>query len=166
MKHFFFCVSSLHLLRGIMRNHVAMRSCLAYYDRMIPPSPTADAAALAISAHYRALGALGGRVSSPAKTRAARAAARKRWGHPEPVQKPLSPSRLKDGAWYQGLGRNGSLAMWDGIQKCFWITIVTDVPDPSTYPAGSSRIVRLKQEGHASHEGGTFSPMNLVRQNF
>lgn len=54
--------------------------------------------------------------------------------------------------------------MWDGKQKCFWITIVSDLPDPSTYPAGSSRIVRLKQEGHVSHEGGTFAPMNLVRQ--
>ena len=127
-------------------------------------SATSDAAASAISDHYRALGALGGRVSSPAKTRAARAAARKRWGHPDPVPKPLSPSRLKDGSWYQGVGRNGFLAMWDGKQKCFWITIVSDLPGPSTYPAGSSRIVRLKQEGHVSHEGGTFAPMNLVRQ--
>jgi len=131
---------------------------------MIGQSPTSDAAKSAISAHYRAMGALGGRVSSPAKTRAARAAARKRWGHHEPAPKPLSPSRLKDGAWYQGLGRNGTLALWDGKQKCFWITIISDLPDPGTYPAGSSRIVRLKQEGHTSHEGGTFSPMNLVRQ--
>ncbi len=42
--------------------------------------------------------------------------------------------------------------------------IVSDLPDPSAYPTGSSRIVRLKQEGHVSHEGGTFAPMNLVRQ--
>ena len=41
----------------------------------------------------------------------------------------------------------------------------SDLPDPTTYPAGSSRIVRMKQEGHVSHQGGTFSPMVQIRQN-
>ena len=143
-----------------------MPSCLAYILCVTVSSLNADAAALAISAHYRAIGAAGGRVSSPAKTRAAREAARKRLGLPEPEKKILYPSLLKDGAWYQGVGRNGTLAMWDSKQKCFWITVVNDFVDPSHYPDGSSRTVRLKQEGHVSHSGGTFAPMKLVHRNF
>jgi hypothetical protein len=115
-----------------------------------------------IAEHYRKIGARGGKVSSPAKTEAARAAARKRWGIPEPKPKVLIPSRLKDGCWYEGKGRNGRIAMWDGKQNCFWITVVSDVPDPVNYPEGSSRMVRLKQEGHSAQDGGTFSPLKKL----
>lgn len=52
--------------------------------------------------------------------------------------------------------------MWDAEQKCFWITTVSDLPDPSNYPSGSARVVRLKQEGHISHEGGTFKPLQRL----
>ncbi len=125
---------------------------------------TAAAATLVITDHYRVIGARGGSASSPAKTQAARAAARKRWGHPEPAARVIPPSRLKDGAWYSGTGRNGGIAVWDRKQQCFWITSISDLPDPLVHPQGGSRVVRLKQEGHVAHSGGTFAPVSLIRK--
>ena len=124
--------------------------------------PDAQPGSTAVTEHYRKIGALGGRAKSPAKTRAARAAARKRWGLPDPEARAIAPSRLRDQRWYVGQGRNGNIAMWDTEQKCFWITTVSDLPDPSNYPSGSARVVRLKQEGHISHEGGTFKPLQRL----
>lgn len=108
-----------------------------------------------ISAYHAEIGARGGRKSSPAKRRAAQAAARKRWGHTDPFVLPIDD--LVDQMWYSGKGRNADIGLWDGKRCCFWVTSVTDSIDPKQFPASSERRVRLKREGH-SENGGSFHP--------
>lgn len=108
-----------------------------------------------ISAYHAEIGARGGRKSSPAKRRAARVAARKRWGHTDPAVLPIA--ELVDQTWYLGKGRNANIGIWDGKRGCFWVTSMNDSIDPERFPVSGERRVRLKREGH-SNIGGSFHP--------
>lgn len=108
-----------------------------------------------ISAYQAEIGARGGRISSPAKRRAARVAARKRWGHADPDVLPIN--ELLDQVWYSGKGRNANIGLWDEKRGCFWVIGLSDYIDPKKFPVSNARRVRLKREGH-QEQGGTFRP--------
>lgn len=112
-----------------------------------------------ISAYHAQIGRIGGSKSSPAKRRAARMAALKRWGHRDPA---LPPDELVDRTWYIGRGRNADIGLWDAAKRMFWVTCITEPVSPATYPAPGPRSVRLKRERHYD-EGGTFRPTQPAR---
>ena len=69
---------------------------------------------------------------------------------------------LLDGAWYQGTGRTGPVALWDGEAQLFRTIGVQSWPDPTRYPAIRRRITGLKTEKHVQMQGGTFSPQSVL----
>ena len=73
-----------------------------------------------------------------------------------------TPTWVIDGKWYVGKGRTMDIGMWDARSKSFWIIAVNDWVNPSTYPKGARRQVRLKQEGHSDQSSGSFSPFKLL----
>jgi hypothetical protein len=111
-----------------------------------------------ISRHYARIGRLGGRVSSPAKSAAARRNALKRWRR-GPLSAILPEETLRDRALYRGQGRNSTLGLWDARARCFWTIAVNDFADPSRFPARGRRQVRLKREDYLASKRGTFRPM-------
>ncbi|MCX6909413.1 MAG: hypothetical protein NTY01_15410 [Verrucomicrobia bacterium] len=111
-----------------------------------------------IAKHHARIGRRGGSVSSEAKRLAARRNALLRWGR-KPEEAVIPMDELKDGQWYRGIGRNSNIGRWDKETRCFWVVSFANFPDPERYPKGSTRIVRLKQEGYYAPEGGTFKPL-------
>jgi hypothetical protein len=113
-----------------------------------------------LTAHYARIGRMGGRKKSEAKRHAARLAALARWGHARTASIPVAS--LDDGTWYAGHGRNADIAVWDGRNRTFWVTCVTDFVAPETFPEPGPRSVRLKRERHYD-DGGTFRPLRAIR---
>jgi hypothetical protein len=132
----------------LQTSNIAMPSGLAYASTVI----------IKPSEYLARIGRRGGKASTPAKREAARRNACKRWGKtidPRPI--PLT--RLHDGTWYRGRGRNSSVGLWDRKAGCFWTVAMNDFADPIQFPKGSRRQVRLKQENYRTMDAGTFVPL-------
>ena len=106
-------------------------------------------------------GRRGGKVSSPAKSMAARQNILLRW-HGRNRKGVIPEKALIDGAWYQGRGRTAPIALWDAGSGFFHAVGWSTVPDPENYPAIEKRVFRLKQERHADAPGGTFEPLAIL----
>jgi len=106
-------------------------------------------------------GRRGGKVSSPAKSMAARQNILLRW-HGRNRKGVIPEKALVDGAWYQGRGRTAPIALWDAGSGFFHAVGWSTVPDPENYPSIGKRVFRLKQERHADAPGGTFEPLDIL----
>ena len=106
-------------------------------------------------------GRKGGRSRTPAKALAAKQNILLRW-HPRDESGTIPIKALLDGAWYQGTGRTGPVALWDGEAQLFRTIGVQSWPDPTRYPAIRRRITGLKTEKHVQMQGGTFSPQSVL----
>jgi hypothetical protein len=115
-----------------------------------------------ISNYHARIGRRGGRVSSPAKTAAAQRNALKRWGRKH-LPSLIPAAQLRDGRWYLGQGRNSSVGLWDKQAQCFWTIAVNDFADPASFPNGSQRQVRLKQETYWTAIAGSFKPISPIK---
>ncbi|MFZ4776964.1 MAG: hypothetical protein ACOYM3_16465 [Terrimicrobiaceae bacterium] len=107
------------------------------------------------------IGRKGGKVRSDQKSLAARQNVRLRW-HGKTADGVIPVAALIDGAWYRGKGRTASVALWDAHTGTFHTVGMNTYRDPLTFPKISSRVTRLKQEGHVEVTGGSFAPLQVL----
>lgn len=107
------------------------------------------------------IGRKGGKVRSDQKSLAARQNVLLRW-HGKRVDGVIPVAALIDGAWYRGKGRTASVALWDSHSGTFHTVGMNTYRDPLTFPQISSRVARLKQEGHVEMPGGSFAPIQVL----
>ena len=107
------------------------------------------------------IGRKGGKARSEQKSLAARQNVRLRW-HGKREDGTIPVAALIDGAWYRGKGRAASVAVWDAHSGTFHTVGMNTYRDPLTFPKISSRVTRLKQEGHVEVSGGSFAPLQVL----
>jgi len=106
-------------------------------------------------------GRRGGRSRTPAKALAAKQNILLRW-HPKDKDGTIPVEALLDGAWYQGDGRTGPIALWDAPAGLFRTIGIQTWPDPRRYPEVRRRVTGLKTEKHIQMPGGTFAPRTIL----
>jgi len=107
------------------------------------------------------IGRKGGKARSEQKSLAARQNVRLRW-HGKREDGVIPVAALIDGAWYRGKGRTASVAVWDAHSSTFHTVGMNTYREPLTFPKISSRVTRLKQEGHVEASGGSFAPLHIL----